>query len=596
MSRRSRNGPRDLFRIAYREMDDRVPLAPDWSAVRHVDLDPTPARRGRLLALMTAVVVIFGVVGFAVWPRTAVPTSPGGPGAYVSVPDDGVAGPGTTRTPIDFGDCPVTIPPQPGFQPPDGYPAEPMSGVWYGAEGLWTLLEPDGVQGQRKTLLWSVNFLGGRLEAQPNVDVRWRRLDSSGELISNEGHATNAYTPEDGDFMIAGLDPYRPGCWEVTATYKGATLRYVYFLPGPTSPSTTVPATASSSTTLPTPVDPLFGEDVPWVFLFDDGIDGVLAVDPTMRIASRSFVEGQRAGDQPYRLELVENRLIVGWGEIYAAAIYGRTSVLLGEATIYVPAFLPDRVWLIDYPGGRIGAGVPLAWQVSVVTGDQLSEPTPLDVAGFPTIGIPGGLALETDTGIALWDADTGEVVKVLGTGPASVSDVSRDRDARIAWCEDPCTELHITTIGSGEDVVVTSRSGEPFDARSARFSNDLRFLAAPAGSSVVVVDFEDITDYSEFPVPGTDPFVFVSWAPFGPDLFASTYSYGGSLTTVVWHNALHKTTVSTELPFGGALSFVVIGRDQAFGFFGDDLQSPDDCSAPIAQPSGRTGICNFGF
>jgi hypothetical protein len=28
--------------------------------------------------------------------------------------------------------------------------------------------------------------------------------------------------------MIAGIDPDEPGCWEVEATYKGASLGYVY--------------------------------------------------------------------------------------------------------------------------------------------------------------------------------------------------------------------------------------------------------------------------------------------------------------------------------------------------------------------------------
>jgi hypothetical protein len=593
MFRRNGAGYRDLFRTVFSEVDDRAPEAPDWSAVRSADVDVVPSPRGRLVPVAVGLAVILAMIGFAGWSRSP---SPSPPGAFVADPDGAIAGPGTVPLPVDFGSCPVTIPPQPGFQPPDGYPATPAFGVWYGTEGLWTLLEPDGAYRQRKTVLWSVNFPGGFEEERPAVDVTWRRLDDSDESIWNEGYGSNAYTQEDGDFMIAGIDPHRPGCWEVTATYKGAMLQYVYFVPGPTSPSTTVPVTASPSTTNAVPIDPLFGEELPWVFLFDDGIDGVLAVDPTNRVASRSVVDGQRAGDQPYRLELVENRLIVGWGEVRASDIYARRSVSLGEATIYLPAFLPDRVWLINDPAGVVDGGPPLAWQVSVVTGERLSEPRPVDVDGIPAIGIPGGLAIETDTGIALWDADTGEVFKVLGTGPSFVSDVSRDRDARIAWCEDPCTELRITTLGSGEELVVTSRSGEPFDPRSARFGNDLRFLAAPAGSSVVVVDFEDVTDYSEFTVPGTDPFVFVRWTPFGPFLFASADSYGGSSTTVVWHNALRKTTVSAEFPIGGALSFVVINRSQAFAFLGDDLQSPDDCPAPIAQPSGRTGICSFGF
>ncbi len=28
--------------------------------------------------------------------------------------------------------------------------------------------------------------------------------------------------------MIGGIDPDIPGCWEVTATYKGASMSYVY--------------------------------------------------------------------------------------------------------------------------------------------------------------------------------------------------------------------------------------------------------------------------------------------------------------------------------------------------------------------------------
>lgn len=44
----------------------------------------------------------------------------------------------------------------------------------------------------------------------------------------------NASTDADGWFMIAdGADPRTPGCWEVTATYEGAILTYVYFVPDP---------------------------------------------------------------------------------------------------------------------------------------------------------------------------------------------------------------------------------------------------------------------------------------------------------------------------------------------------------------------------
>lgn len=144
----------------------------------------------------------------------------------------------------DF-ECPVTIPPQPGFaasEPekvtysehfpaPDPWPSEyPHEGiVWYGSEELWTALAIDGDHGGRKSVWWSVNFPGGIEEEQPDVSVTWTRLDTADSIvIDSGGEATNAFTPEEGWFMIAGIDPNEAGCWEVEATYKGAILSYVY--------------------------------------------------------------------------------------------------------------------------------------------------------------------------------------------------------------------------------------------------------------------------------------------------------------------------------------------------------------------------------
>lgn len=149
-----------------------------------------------------------------------------------------------TEKKTDF-KCPVTIPPQPGFvasEPenvtysehfpapdpwPREYPHEHM--VWYGSEDLWTALAIDGDHGGRKSVWWSVNFPGGIEEEQPDVSVTWTRLDTAAPvIIDNDDKATNAFTAAEGWFMIAGIDPNEAGCWEVEATYKGATLSYVY--------------------------------------------------------------------------------------------------------------------------------------------------------------------------------------------------------------------------------------------------------------------------------------------------------------------------------------------------------------------------------
>lgn len=135
-------------------------------------------------------------------------------------------------------ECPVTIPPQPGFSPPEPWAATyPHEGsVWYGDEELWTVLETDGTYGPRKSVWWSANFPGGAEEERPDLHVTWTRLDTDEPIVfDNEGRATNAHTAAEGWFMIARSDPdltkadvSESGCWRVTAEYKGATLSYVY--------------------------------------------------------------------------------------------------------------------------------------------------------------------------------------------------------------------------------------------------------------------------------------------------------------------------------------------------------------------------------
>jgi len=129
--------------------------------------------------------------------------------------------------------CPVTVPPQAGFVPPQGYPQIPSTpnAVWFGTRELWTVLETDGSQGPRKSVWWSVEFPGGIKEPEPEIDVLYRKLEAEGKSVHEGLPGTNAFTPEDGWFMIAGIDPPSRGCWQVTATYRDATLSYVYRIP-----------------------------------------------------------------------------------------------------------------------------------------------------------------------------------------------------------------------------------------------------------------------------------------------------------------------------------------------------------------------------
>ncbi len=135
---------------------------------------------------------------------------------------------GITRHPAY--DCPVTQPPQDGFVPPEPWPEQPNSDelVWFGSADLWTAINPDG-HIPRKSVWWSANFPGGIEEEMPAIQVVYERLDLNNLPIVMESPGTNAFTAEDGWFMINGIEPTGwGGCWRATATYKGARLSYVY--------------------------------------------------------------------------------------------------------------------------------------------------------------------------------------------------------------------------------------------------------------------------------------------------------------------------------------------------------------------------------
>lgn len=128
-------------------------------------------------------------------------------------------------------DCPITLPEPGGFMPPTPYPARhPAPDLeWFGSDRLWTALATDGNHSPRKSVWWSIDFPGGAIEERPPLEVTWTRLDATPPIPYDPAEpATNAYTAAEGWFMLDGIDPTEPGCWRVEATYKGASLSYVY--------------------------------------------------------------------------------------------------------------------------------------------------------------------------------------------------------------------------------------------------------------------------------------------------------------------------------------------------------------------------------
>jgi hypothetical protein len=239
------------------------------------------------------------------------------------------------------------------------------------------------------------------------------------------------------------------------------------------------------------------------VLVLDDGNFGMTLVDLDRRVAVRRVLKGNRPGDQPYKLIRAGDALIAGWGGVYATPLDGtRPRVLgdVGEATVFIPAAEPGRVWLIDTAYQRVNEAVTTHYrEVDVATGAILLDvPGPSPSVGTPRAGIPGGVALEAPNGVVLWHPGELAMDSRLGRGTSAglVADAAGDL---LASCEAPCTTLSVTDSDGG-NIAVSAGSiipGGRFDAHSARFSPGGRFLAAMAYSrfsggaarTLVVVD-----------------------------------------------------------------------------------------------------------
>lgn len=336
-------------------------------------------------------------------------------------------------------------------------------------------------------------------------------------------------------------------------------------------------------------VGPIFGEETGMMLLLDDGIEGLTAVDPDRRLAARTVVEGQRAGDEQYSMVKVGERLVVGWAEPYSVDIETREGISLGGATIFVPAAEPNRVWMIDYPGGRIGQGDPLVWQVDVVSAQILTEPKSLRRELHPDRGILVGLALQTEGGISLWGV-TGSFTHLASNGPGFTHDV---HGHDLVWCRNRCTQLVVTDTSNLEEETFDPPSG--YDVfLTSRVSPDGRRLAALVGRrggdhvGKAIWLFDRVNREGSVLADPESHVDFLAWDPDGDQLFASSYSYGETRTTVWRYQVSDQQFAAAVLPFGGALSLVVVESSLGDAYIGDERVDPSKCF--------RGGNCTFEF
>jgi hypothetical protein len=134
--------------------------------------------------------------------------------------------------------CPVTGAPQPRFTPPSPFPRWPDNrSFWYGTPELWTAVPvshswenlPHDEHGYtQKVLWWNENYFW-RNEPQPDLMVTGKRLDAPAPpLVAS--NATNGFHGTLQSFMLVGVEIPTPGCWEITAEYKGDELSFVVWV------------------------------------------------------------------------------------------------------------------------------------------------------------------------------------------------------------------------------------------------------------------------------------------------------------------------------------------------------------------------------
>lgn len=179
---------------------------------------------------MGAVAMLVAVLALGVWTQ------------MVDEPRIGTGGPAASPTDspaMATEACTVTRP-NPPFAAPSPYPSSPPDdrSAWFGTPQLWTMLELDGEVWDAanasfpvgiKVFWWSSNWAGMREEQEPAITVVATRLDGPGTVTTD--HATNAAADSlGGEAMLAGIEFPTPGCWQLTAQYRGAVLSYVVWI------------------------------------------------------------------------------------------------------------------------------------------------------------------------------------------------------------------------------------------------------------------------------------------------------------------------------------------------------------------------------
>ena len=195
----------------------------------------------------------------------------------------------------------------------------------------------------------------------------------------------------------------------------------------------------------------------------------------------------------------------------------------LGDAWCFAPSATEGRVWLafLDPDSPDTVRSMESVREVSLDGEVSVDSPLPPDRWHCPVGAVDQGVLFQDDEGLVVWDAESREVVTRLpGPVPADTN------GSLVAWCEQNCTGgLHLTDIGSGEDIVIEADDSFQFqETYDGAFSPDGSLLAlhVATGSSqqprqVALVDVQAKTATLIEGVQIRGP---MAWASSGDRLF----------------------------------------------------------------------------
>ena len=331
------------------------------------------------------------------------------------------------------------------------------------------------------------------------------------------------------------------------------------------------------------------------VLLLDE-TGGIAAVDPASRTVTRDPIAGWRPGDQPYLTWLVDGHVVAGWGDVYATPTAGGAARRLGTG-VFVPAAEPGAVWLTSYGQVQTTTERLVDMQGRVLESGKVPSQVAL-------VGVPGGLAFQTSTGLDIWDAHAGSITRHLGTTSAMAAPPF---GSLLPWCDQCDHALELTDLATGatREVAVPLDGGLDTINRAA-FSPDGTKLAivstTPANdtgngtASVVVIDVATATISARFDTGHR--YATIAWSLDGDRLYVAASEGGGAGELFAYEPVTNMAHDLGREPAGAGNITGVIPYGAAAGLLSEHKKPGTEtaCPAPVVASDNSTRRCSYRY